>query len=173
MKQSNLQSSNWDALISRYFDALTTPEEEAALRRFLASEEGKDPRYDEVRAVMGFIAVGRKVYQAENANKHESKVVLNNNEARKPRRHLDSTRLHRIMAVAAAAVVVIALGTTFIVHNLSSSEDVCVAYIGGKKVTDPDVVMMQMLQSLEAVSRPDEEPTIEQQLGDMFETLEQ
>lgn len=51
----------WDGLIARYFDGTTTEEEERRLRRFLASPESAG-RYDDVRAVVGFFAVGRQVH---------------------------------------------------------------------------------------------------------------
>ena len=40
-------------LIQRYFDAETSEQEEAALKQFIASPEGADAQFNEVRAVMG------------------------------------------------------------------------------------------------------------------------
>ena len=56
------QNAHWDELIARYFAGLTTDEEERRLRRFLASPDSADARYDETRAVMGFLAVGRQLH---------------------------------------------------------------------------------------------------------------
>ena len=39
-------------LIQRYFDAETSEQEEAALKQFIASPEGADAQFNEVRAVM-------------------------------------------------------------------------------------------------------------------------
>lgn len=47
--------SYWEALAERYFLAETTEQEEAALCRFLCSDEAQDPRFDEVRATMSFL----------------------------------------------------------------------------------------------------------------------
>lgn len=45
-------------LMQRYFDALTTPEEEAELTRFAASTD--DPAFDPLRGVLGFLSIGRQ-----------------------------------------------------------------------------------------------------------------
>ena len=53
-----MNSKNLDELINRYFDAETTLEEERELQRLITGPFASDTRYDEVRAVMGFTAVG-------------------------------------------------------------------------------------------------------------------
>ena len=55
----------WKALTERYFDAETTRKEEEALKAFAASTT--DPDFDELRAVMGYLAVGRKQHAASKA----------------------------------------------------------------------------------------------------------
>lgn len=52
----------WLGLVERFFAAQTSEAEEKELREFLLSSRGADARYDEVRAVMGFLAVGRDVH---------------------------------------------------------------------------------------------------------------
>ena len=52
----------WSGLVERFFAAQTSEAEEKELREFLLSSRGADARYDEVRAVMSFLAVGRDVY---------------------------------------------------------------------------------------------------------------
>ena len=52
----------WSGLVERFFAAQTSEAEEKELREFLLSPRGADARYDEVRAVMSFLAVGRDVY---------------------------------------------------------------------------------------------------------------
>ena len=49
------EAEYWDRLIERYYNAETTEEEERSLKHFLTSKEGSDSRYDEIKAVMGFI----------------------------------------------------------------------------------------------------------------------
>lgn len=159
MKHGHLQTPEWDALIERYFDALTSPEEEAALRRFLTSPEAAAPKYDEVRAVMGFLAVGRRVHAPAAA-------------AAEPRHGKRRLALRLRVAAAAAAVAAIGLGVALTAPWTDGNDDACVAYVGGKRVTDTEAVMTQMRQSMADVARPDDEPTIEQQLGDMFDVMD-
>ena len=52
--------SYWEALAERYFQAETTEEEEAQLRKFLCSTQARDPRFDEIRATMSFLHVCRQ-----------------------------------------------------------------------------------------------------------------
>ena len=54
----------WIDLVERYFNAETTLEEEKALRRFLATSEAQSEEFEEIRAVMSYLAVGKKQYQS-------------------------------------------------------------------------------------------------------------
>ena len=45
-------------LMQRYFDALTTPEEEAELARYAASAD--DPAFSTLRGVLGYLSIGRR-----------------------------------------------------------------------------------------------------------------
>ena len=134
-----------DELVRRYFDAETTKADERELQRLLTETFATDGRYDEVRAVMGFTTMGRKL-------------------------HHRSHRSVRLWQAAAAAVVVLLLGgiCTF---QLSHTDDVCIAYVNGRKVTNPEEVARLMQQEMQAVSRPTDAPTPEGQLKDMFHTL--
>ena len=53
----------WEELVERYFDALTTDAEEQQLRSFLLSSEAVGEVFDEAKAVMGFLEVGQSVHQ--------------------------------------------------------------------------------------------------------------
>lgn len=57
MKQHDL--SYWEAMAERYFLAETTEEEEMLLRKFLCTNEAQDCRFDEIRATLSFLHVGR------------------------------------------------------------------------------------------------------------------
>ena len=50
-----------DELVRRYWEAETTPEEERRLAFWLLEPEAADARYDDVRAVMGLLATGRRL----------------------------------------------------------------------------------------------------------------
>lgn len=142
-----MNSKNLDELINRYFDAETTLEEERELQRLITGPYATDARYDEVRAVMGFTAVGRKLRRK-------------------------SHRSVRLWQVAAAAVVVLMLGGIYTIQQ-AHPDDVCIAYVNGRKVTNPDEVVKLMQQEMQAVSSPTDTPTPESQLKDMFNTLNQ
>lgn len=53
-------------LIQRYFDAETSEQEEAALKQFIASPEGADAQFNEVRAVMGVAICDALVFPKTN-----------------------------------------------------------------------------------------------------------
>ena len=105
-----------DELIERYFEATLSEEEESALKAFLASPEGQAPEYDEVRAVMGYFAVGR-------SRRFGSFGRLRN-------------RTRRLIAVAASLAILVTLGV-----NLYNKSNICVSIVDGKRVTDKEVVM--------------------------------
>lgn len=49
----------YTALMPRYWEAETTPEEERELARYAASVD--DPDFEEIRGVLGYLSIGRKV----------------------------------------------------------------------------------------------------------------
>ena len=106
-----------DEIIDRYFEGTLSAEEEVQLKVFLASPEGQSSEYDEVRAVMGFFAVGKAI----------------DNRARIIRR---PALWRRVAAVAAGLALLISIGI-----NIYNKENICVSFVGGQKVTDKEVVM--------------------------------
>ena len=152
-----------EALVARYFEAETTDGEESRLRRLLCSPEGQDPRFDEVRAVLGFLAVGRQI--------HRQQPSPTKQPAR--RRPL----LRRPLAAAAAIVTICLAGTAVWIAQRTVDADrnaeVYIAYIGNRKITDKDIVMREMHKSLAAVTAAESVPTVEEQLEDMFDMLNQ
>lgn len=110
--------------VDKYFDGTLSEADELKLKAFLASPEGMAHEYDEVRAVMGYFAVGKSVARKE-ADKNSRGNV----------RRFSPVWIRT--AVAAACVgIFIALGV-----NVYNKENICVSYIGGQKVTDKEVVM--------------------------------
>ena len=106
-----------DEIMDRYFEGTLSAEEETRLKVFLASTEGQSPEYDEVRAVMGYFAVGKAI----------------NNRAKIIRRPV---LWRRVAAVAASLALLITIGI-----NIYNKENICVSFVGGQKVTDKEVVM--------------------------------
>lgn len=156
MKQNPKHTADyWAALIERYFEAQTTAEEEAALRRFLCSPQGSAPRYDEVRAVMGFLAVGHSLHQRSAVRTARPKPLW-----------------HRVAGIAASVVLVIG----FLVagwHALSADKEVYVAYVDGRKITDRDEVLRLMHISFDEVAMDEPQAEMEAQLGDMFSVMDE
>ena len=68
--------SYWEDLAERYFQAETTDEEEALLRKFLCSKEAKDSRFDEVRATVSYLHVCRQSLSPDAAPARREKVGL-------------------------------------------------------------------------------------------------
>ena len=159
------------ACAERYFEAQTSEEEELALRCFAASAEAEaDPRFDELRAVMGLAAVGRRVY-GSTASVHTDRVKptvrIELSERKRARRPV--LKLVHTLSAAAACVAVVAGISMF----LQNREPECVAYIGGHRTTDPQQVTLAMHRSMAQMSRTAAAPTVENQLNEMFQQLEQ
>lgn len=144
--------SSWDALVDRYFRAETTPREERRLRRFLSSPAGAARRYDAVRAVMAYVACGRSLSRRPAAR----------------RRNRPSAVAWRVAAtVCLTAGIAASAGWDVYRRN-----NVCVAYVAGQKVTDPDIVTRCMKDAFRETVGPEAAPTMEGQLNGMFNLLD-
>ncbi len=143
----------WKALTERYFDAETTQKEEEELKTFAASTT--DPDFDELRAVMGYLAVGRKQYAASKAY------------AKQP----TTRRIALYTRVAAAIFLLIALPWGYRQWQYQQ-ENICVAYVNGERLTDDDEVMRLMKETLLAINDEEPETIMEKQLSDLFQTIE-
>jgi uncharacterized membrane protein len=71
----------------------------------------------------------------------------------------------RWIAAAVVALLVIGGATTLFMHN---SEEECVAYIYGQKVTDHNVVMNELSQTAMSMANSRGDDDIAQQLDEMF-----
>lgn len=145
----NRSIESWRRLIDRYFEAETTEEEERQLRLFLQTKEAEDEEFDEIKAVMGFLVTGK---------------ALQNPEKRK------GVRFPAVRWVAAAVFFLLAGGAAW--QAIDRRQNICVAYIYGKKCTDTHEVMSQLRLSFCQVQHGEEDVTVESQLNDIFQTLE-
>lgn len=138
----------WLRLAERYFEAETSETEEAELRRFLATPDAQCQEFDELRAVMGYLATGRRL----------------------SRRQHSRSRRHTVMryAVAASVACVVAMAG-WMAHDMRSNQ--CVVYIGGERYTDEAIVRQQMQLSLQAMGEASATVELDNQLSDMFNTL--
>ena len=150
-QQADIQNrtrEEWLALGERYFEALTTADEERELRRFLATAEAQGREFDELRAVMGFLTVGKRCEM-------------------RSRRRLIERRARRGAAVFVALGVV--TGSAF--YAVDRRQNQCVAYIGGVKYTDESVVLAEMHRSMDDMGEASEAMDIDSQMADIFSTL--
>ena len=143
----------WKALTERYFDAETTRKEEEALKAFAASTI--DPDFDELRAVMGYLAVGRKQHAASKACTKQP----------------TTRRIALYTRVAAAIFLLIALPWGYRQWQYQQ-ENICVAYVNGERLTDDDEVMRLMKETLLTINNEEPETIMEKQLSDLFHTIE-
>lgn len=155
MKYPSHNEHYWDTLVERYFEAETSKAEEDELRHFLCSPQGSSHRYDEVRAVMGYLAKARSV---------TSKKI-------QPRPQSN----HRwLRPISIAASITIALGLTFTTLWTSQTQtEVYLAYVDGNKITDRKAVMQLMQNSIAQMEVEETNALIEEQLGDMFSAIEE
>lgn len=138
----------WEELVERYFDALTTDAEEQQLRSFLLSSEAVGEVFDEAKAVMGFLEAGRTMHQEKKG--------------------------HRMMHYwKVAAMVAVVMGSAALWNAWDRMQNVCEAYIYGKKCTEVAMVMSQVQHSLDKVNYPEEEDIVETQLSDFFQMMEE
>ncbi len=153
--------SDEEALLlgERYFDALTTEEEEAALKRYVAFETAADDaRFNELRAVMGFAAKCRRTQKCISENCQPQQSV--------------HKRIHpAVRWSVAAAVTAVVLTSAWGTFNYRQHNE-CVAYIDGQRTTDTELVMQAMEASMAKMDRADEETEMEAQLNDMFNTID-
>lgn len=149
----------WKEMTRRYFDAETTEAEERMLKRFAASPEADDAEWNELRAVMGYATVGKRLHgQAASTT---SIIPL------RPRRRW-------IPAVAAASILMalVAVPTVkWLTADESAEKDICIAYVNGNRVTDPVQVIQAMHHAMSHVQQVEPMTTVEEQLGSIFELM--
>ena len=113
----------YTALMQRYWDAATTPEEERALALYAAGTA--DPDFEEIRGVLGYLSVGKE------------------KKARKAR----ATRLYAMAAVA-AGIVAVAVGLSLGRGAATPSADRLVRYAYGECSSDQETIMASVDESL-------------------------
>ena len=146
MKENERTYQQWKELAERYFEAQTTDVEEEALARFLATPASQGKEFDELRAVMGFIATGRAIHNRQR------------------------TRRVRLRYYAAAAAITGVLALTA-VWQVAERTNVCVAYINGERYTDKEIVFSEAMKSIDKVRHDLPQETVQEQLSDIFQTI--
>lgn len=114
----------YTALMQRYWDAETTPEEERELARYAARVN--DPDFEEIRGVLGYLSIGR-----------EKKV-----------RRAKTIRMYSFAAVAASIVAIVAIGLSLGKEAIVPAKDLCVSYAYGMQMEDNGQIMASVESSL-------------------------
>ena len=153
MKMSK-EREQWLAIAEKYFDAATTDQEEKALAEFLATDESNTPEFNEIKAVMGYVATARK---AENAQCG-------------PQKPESRSRIRRWIATASVAATIAITAGAGLIHNTWGTEekDVYIADINGRICTDKEFVLDHMQQTIAMIGNTTRGNDIEEQLGAMF-----
>lgn len=157
MKQkNNLEKEQLEALAARYFDGLTSVDEERELMSRLADRKLHGAAADEARFAMGLLSVGGDVQ----------------------RRRRGTVALRRTMAAAASLVVLVAVAAALLLGNGTGWNDrdgQCIAYVNGKKVSDDQAVMALVTGDLRNVDDASDavSGSVEQQLGSLGSAIEQ
>lgn len=111
-------------LINKYFEGLTSREEEKKLLESLLRFPSGDPEIDETLAVMGY-------------TKYKSEV-----ERELPEIKPFMKWYHSLSAVAAAVILIFAVGFSIFFFNDNFTKDnECYAYIRGERLEDDNAVM--------------------------------
>ena len=135
-----------EQLIGRYFDGMTTVDEEKDLRWNLAHCQWRSEAIDDARVVMGYFAA--------HSQQHRRKVW--------------ATR-QRIVGIAASIAIVLAVGSYALWHQQRPG-DVCIAYVNGHVVQGDDRVMAMVADDLSRMDHAANAMT--DQLSSLGEALE-
>lgn len=148
--RENREMKYWLALCEKYFDALTTNEEEKALLHFLASDAAGHPAFNEIKAVMGYLSTGKSI-------------------TKKKKMHTVGKAMQWASMAACIAVTAV-IGTSIYRQGTlptTGNRDIFYACIDGKEYTDEEFVMQHMLATMNKMSSTST-GTIEEQLGTML-----
>lgn len=137
-----------EQLIERYFDGMTTVEEEAALRHELVHCPWSSEDIDDARVVMGYFVTHCKQQQ---------------------RQHAMVSMRQRIIGIAASIAIILAVGGYTLWHQ-QQSRDICVAYVNDQVVQSNDQVMAMIADDLDRIDNAANAMT--DQLSSLGEALE-
>ena len=174
-----------DRLLAKYYEGESSTAEEEELVHLLFLEESiqQNPHYEEHRAVLAYTALGRKYAQLqketteipfipqESSQSTKSSHSKKNELSRKKNSKIFSFNHWSTKAASVALLIGIGCTLFFLSQKYNNLDDeICVAYIYGKKSTDKEVVMQQMEQTLSKFSS-ESEIGVEQPLSKMFQGI--
>lgn len=135
-----------EQLIGRYFDGMTTVDEERELRWHLAHCRWTSDVIDDARVVMGYFA-------AHTQHHRRKELAIR----------------HRMIGIAASIAIVLAVGGYALWHQQRPA-DVCIAYVNGQVVQGDDQVMAMVAEDLNRIDNAANAMT--NQLSSLGEALE-
>ena len=149
MKKSQYISSQaeLEALIERYFEGMTSLEQEDAMRQCLAHCPWSSEAIDDARMVMGYFAAHSKQH----------------------RRSVSSGMRQGIIGIAASIAGILA-GGGYVLWHQSQPDDMCIAYVNGTVVNDNDKVMALVANDMSKMD--DATDAMTNQLSSLGEALE-
>lgn len=136
-----------EQLIERYFDGLTTVEEEAALRACLARCPWHSESIEDAQVVMGYFAALSKDQRHSAAR----------------------TTRQRIAGIAASIVIVLSVAVFALWHQWQPMDE-CVAYVNGQAISNDREVMALVENDLSSIGNASQGMTA--QLSSVGEALE-
>ena len=136
-----------EQIIERYFDGLTTVEEEAALRACLARCPWHSESIEDAQVVMGYFAALSKDQRHSAAR----------------------TTRQRIAGIAASIVVVLSVAVFALWHQWQPMDE-CVAYVNGQAISNDREVMALVENDLSSIGNASQGMTA--QLSSVGEALE-
>ena len=134
----------FSGLAEGYFSATLSQEEERELLEYVTHEGKDDPDFDEVRAVMGYLAA-KKALQREQPGRISSIVW-------------------KTLSAAAAVALAIILG----IHTGRSGSESYISYADGKKVTNQKAVMQNVDDILGEIFAEDSGPELDDILDNIL-----
>jgi hypothetical protein len=185
-----------------YMQGLTSVAEEQALAQFLKTPAGADAEFDALRAVFAYLDMGRLMHakvstpvQTTSAKVADTKStpqrtqdVLSQSQgashkplsaSHKPQAARRLTLSPRLLKSAAAIAALIVGGWMCweflpdLQQRSLDAENMAIAYVGGKPITDAATVDRMMWESLQMMSESEEVDIVQEQLSDMFNTLDE
>jgi len=170
-----MMQDHYIKLVERYFEAETTPEEELALREFLARTD--DPAFDEARAVLGYFSAQRSMRAATKGAVTTEATAKAMDAATTLAEAADMTTaakgrvriLAGVLSAAAAVVLAVILGhASLSLPTDDMTADTCVIYAYGEKNTDTQTVIDDMNQTLSEMFGGSQGPDVTAQLSELF-----
>lgn len=124
-----------DKLLGKYFDGISSLEEEQALRYFFASQDKLKPEWQHAKAML--------------AHFESEKEVTFETPIRQLQDHRKQINLWRLSGIAASLLILVTAGWFYL---RPMDEPVTYAYVNGKAVTEKAVALEEMRKALTLMS---------------------